>query len=72
MQSYFNIQSSTTVNPEQSSFQYEIFNQNITNHSTSSTRFNSLDDATISHEIIPQNILTSISPSDIHVKIQGH
>ena len=71
MQSYINIQSSTTINPEQSSFQYEIFHENITNHSNSSTRFNPLDEATISHEFIPQNILTSILPSNIHVKAKG-
>ena len=35
------------------------------------TRFNSLDEATISHEFIPQNILTSILPSNIHVKAKG-
>ena len=71
MQSYINIQSSTTINPEQSSFQYEIFDENINNHSNSSTRFNPLDEATISHEFIPQNILTSILPSNIHVKAKG-
>ena len=71
MQSYINIQSSTTINPEQSSFQYEKFDENINNHSNSSTRFNPLDEATISHEFIPQNILTSILPSNIHVKAKG-
>ena len=71
MQSYINIQSSTTRNPEQHSFQYGIFDQNIADHSNSSTRFNSLDEATISHEIIPQNIQTSILPSDVHVKTLG-
>ena len=64
MQSYINIQSSTTINPEQ-------FDENINNHSNSSTRFNPLDEATISHEFIPQNILTSILPSNIHVKAKG-
>ena len=71
MKSYINIQSSTTINPEQSSFQYEIFDENITNHSNSSIRFILLDEATISHEFIPQNILTSILPSNIHVKSKG-
>ena len=71
MQSYINIQSSTKINPEHGLFQYEIFDQNITNHSNRSTRFNPLDEATISHEFIPQNILTSILPSNIHVKAKG-
>ena len=71
MQSYINIQSSTTINPVQSSFQYDIFDQNITNQSNSSIRFIPLDEATISHELIPQNILTSILLSNIHVKAKG-
>ena len=29
IQSYMNIQSSTTINPEASSFQYDIFDQNV-------------------------------------------
>ena len=47
MQSYINIQSSTMINPEQHSFQYGIFDQNIAHHSKSSTRCNSLDEATV-------------------------
>ena len=61
MQSYVNIQSSTTRNPEQHSFQYGIFDHNIGNHSNSSTRFNSLDEATFPQEFIPQNIRPSVS-----------
>ena len=30
-----------------------------------------MDEASISHELIPQNILTSILPSNIHVKAKG-
>ena len=55
MQSYINIQSSTTRNLEQHSFQYGIFDQNIANHSNSSTRFNLRDEATFSQEFTPQN-----------------
>ena len=61
MQSYINIQSSTTRNPEQHSFQYGIFDQNIANHSNSSTRFHSLDEATFPQEFTPQNIGPSLS-----------
>ena len=61
MQSYVNIQSLTTRNPEQLPFQYGIFDENIANHSNSSTRFNSLDEATFSHEIIPRNIRSSVT-----------
>ena len=71
MQSYINIQSSTTINPEQHSFQYGIFDENIANHSNSSTRFNSLDEFIFPHQFIPPNIQTSIIPSNIHVKTQG-
>ena len=61
MQSYINIQSSTTRNSEQHSFQYGIFDQNIANHSNSSTRFNSLDGAAFPQEFIPQNMRPSLS-----------
>ena len=61
MQSYINIQSSTTRNPEQHSFLYEIFDENIANHSNSSTRFNSLDEATFPQEFTPQNNRPSVS-----------
>ena len=37
MQSYANIQSSTLIQSEKHSFQYGIFDQNIANHSNSST-----------------------------------
>ena len=30
-----------------------------------------MDEATISHEFIPQNILTSILPADINAKAKG-
>ena len=60
MQSYINIQSSTTINLEQHSFQYGIFDENIANHSNSSTRFNSHDEATFPREFIPQNIRLSV------------
>ena len=61
MQSYINIQSSTTRNPEQHSFQYGIFDENIANPSNSSTRFHSLDEATFPQEFTPQNIGPSVS-----------
>ena len=51
--------------------EYGLFDQNITNHSNSSIRFNSLDEAAITHEFIPQNILKVILPSNIHLKANG-
>ena len=71
MQSSANIQSSTLIQSEKHSFQYGIFDQNIANHSNSSTRFNSLDEFTFQHQFIPPNIQMRILPSNIHVKTQG-
>ena len=71
MQPCDNIQSSTLIQFEQHSFQYGIFDQNIANHSNSSTRFNSLDEVTFPHQLIPPNIQTRVLLSDINVKAQG-
>ena len=71
MQSYIDIQSLTTRNPEQHSFQYGIFDENIANHSNSSTRFNSLDEATFPQEYMPQNIQPKILPLGINVQTQS-
>ena len=60
MLSYINIQSSTTRNPERHSLQYGIFDENIANHSNSSTRFNSLYEATFPQKFTPQNIRPSV------------
>ena len=71
MQPCANIQSSTLIQSEKHSFQYGIFDQNIANHSNSSTQFNSQEEFTFQHQFIPPNIQMRILPSNIHVKTQG-
>ena len=71
MQSYVNIQSSTLIQSENYTFQNGIFDENIANHSNSSTRFNSLDEATFPQEYMPQNIQLKILPLGINVQTQS-